>query len=66
MFREQMIQFLQATVVFLLLTNAASAIAAIFAVSLASRSADRRAPEGAAETATEGRIASLLRRVGAA
>jgi hypothetical protein len=65
MVRGQMIQFLQATVVFLLLTNAASAIAAILAVSLASRSADQR-PEAATETATQGRIASLLRRVGAA
>ena len=61
MLREQMIQFLQATVVFLLLTNAVSAIAAIFAVSLASRSADRTPP-----SAAEGRIAALLRRAGQA
>jgi hypothetical protein len=62
MVREQMIQFLQATVVFLLLTNAVSAIAAILAMSLASRSPRRPAPDGAAET----RILSLLRRAGLA
>jgi hypothetical protein len=35
MFREQMINFLEAAVVFLLATNAASALAALYAIRLA-------------------------------
>jgi hypothetical protein len=35
MFREQMINFLEAAVVFLLATNAASALAALYAMRLA-------------------------------
>jgi hypothetical protein len=42
MFRDQMINFLQAVIVFLLLTNAFSAVAAIYAMWLANGSAHKR------------------------
>ena len=43
MLREQMISFLEAAVVFLLATNAASALAALFAMRLASAVSAARA-----------------------
>jgi hypothetical protein len=42
MLREQTIQFLECTVVFLLLTNALSVIAATYAIWIANGSADKR------------------------
>ena len=42
MFREQMINFLQATVVFLLLTNAISALAATYAIWVANGFAHKK------------------------
>jgi hypothetical protein len=42
MFRDQMISFLQAVIVFLLMTNAFSAVAAVYAMWLANGSARKR------------------------
>jgi hypothetical protein len=42
MFREQMINFLQAVIVFLLMTNAVSAFAAMYAIWTASSSAHKQ------------------------
>ena len=53
MFREQMINFLQTTVVFLLLTNAASVVVAVYAVRIAKALASGHA---APRNATERRI----------
>jgi hypothetical protein len=65
MVREQMIQFLQAAVVFLLLTNAVSAITAILAISLVSRASERPTlARLAPDSATENRLSSRLRRAG--
>jgi len=61
MFREQMINFLQTTVVFLLLTNAASVVVAAYAVRIAKAlAAGRDGPR----SATERRIDALLLRAG--
>ena len=61
MFREQMINFLQTTVVFLLLTNAASAVVAAYAVRIAKALASGH---DAPRNATERRIDALLLRAG--
>jgi hypothetical protein len=45
MFRDQMINFLEASVVFLLLTNALSVAATTYAVQLVNRSRDAK-PQG--------------------
>ena len=60
MLREQMINFLQTTVVFLLLTNAASVVVAAYAVRIAKALASGQAPRNAAER----RIDALLLRAG--
>jgi hypothetical protein len=58
MVREQMISFLQTAVVFLLLTNAASIIAAVYAIRIAKAFAPaREEPRNAAER----KIDALLR-----
>jgi hypothetical protein len=61
MFREQMINFLQTTVVFLLLTNAASVVVAAYAVRIAKALASGNA---GARSAAERRIDALLLRAG--
>jgi len=61
MFREQMINFLQTTVVFLLLTNAASVVVAAYAVRIAKALASGHA---APRNATARRIDALLLRAG--
>jgi hypothetical protein len=61
MFREQMINFLQTTVVFLLLTNAASVVVAAYAVRIAKALASGHAPRNAAERKLD---ALLLRAAG--
>ena len=59
MLREQMINFLETVVVFLLLTNAASAIVAVYAMRIANAfGLGRRRPENAVER----RLDALLRR----
>jgi hypothetical protein len=60
MLREQMINFLQTTVVFLLLTNAASVVVAAYAVRIAKALASGHA----LRNATERRIDALLLRAG--
>ena len=57
MFREQMINFLQAAVVFLLATNAASALAAVYAMRLA-RAAAPHAQQ--AKSAIERRLDGIV------
>jgi hypothetical protein len=59
MFHEQMINFLEATIVFLLMTNALSVFAATYAIRIASSSVRNR-PEDA--EVTRGR--EVLRRFG--
>ena len=59
MFREQMINFLQAVVVFLLLTNAVSAFAATYAIWVAKGFAHKRQE---LVEATERKIGAVLRR----
>ena len=61
MLREQMISFLQAAVVFLLLTNALSALAALYAMRMASSVA---APMRKARTAVERKLDALLGQTG--
>jgi hypothetical protein len=61
MFREQMINFLQTTVVFLLLTNAASVVVAAYAVRIAKALASGH--EGS-RSATARRLDALLLRAG--
>ena len=58
MLREQMINFLEAAIVFLLATNAASALAAFYAVRLAN--AVSVAPQ--AKNAVARRLAAMVRR----
>ena len=58
MFREQMINFLQTAVVFLLLTNAASVIAAVYAIRIAKAFAPAQV---GSSNAAERKIDSLLR-----
>ena len=59
MLREQISNFLQSAVVFLLLTNALSAIAATYAIRLANRlAAEKPQPESAVER----KLAAILRR----
>ena len=60
MFREQMINFLQAVIVFLLMTNAFSAVAAIYAMWLANGSAHKRQE---LSNAIGRKVHSMLRRV---
>jgi len=57
MIREQMISLLQISVVFLLLTNAASLAAAVYALRTAGRAAPR-----ANESAIERNLEAMLRR----
>ena len=61
MFREQMINFLQTTVVFLLLTNAASVVVAAYAVRIAKALA---AGQDSPRNGTARRIDALLLRAG--
>ena len=58
MLREQVISVLQISVIFLVLTNAASLAAAFFAVRLATRSTSRQQPKSAVERNVE----AILRR----
>jgi hypothetical protein len=59
MLREQMSNFLQSAVIFLLMTNALSAVAATYAIRLANRlAADKQEPAGAIERKLE----AILRR----
>jgi hypothetical protein len=58
--REQMISFLQTAVVFLLLTNTASIIAAIYALRLNASAAHSKQPKSALER----NLDALLRRAG--
>jgi hypothetical protein len=58
--REQMISFLQTAVVFLLLTNTASIIAAIYALRLNTGSAHSKEPKSAVER----NLDAILRRAG--
>jgi hypothetical protein len=60
MFREQMINFLEAAVVFLLATNAASALAALYAMRLAN--AVSVAPQSQGVIAR--RLDAMIRRLG--
>ena len=60
MLREQMINFLEAAIVFLLATNAASALAAVYAMRLAN--AVSVAPQ--AKSAVTRRLEAMVRRVG--
>ena len=60
MFREQMISFLQAAVVFLLATNAVSVLAAVYAMRLAHVAA---APVQQAKSAIERRLDGIVNRV---
>ena len=46
MFRDQMINFLEASVIFLLLTNALSAAATTYVVQLLNRSRDAKPEQG--------------------
>ena len=57
MFREQMINFLQAAVVFLLATNAASVLAALYAMRLA-----KLTQAQGSKSAIERRLDAILRR----
>jgi hypothetical protein len=59
MIREQMITFLQTSVVFLVLTNIASLVAAVVAMRHASRSAQ---PGQASKSAIERNLEAMLRR----
>lgn len=59
MIREQMINFLQTVVVFLLLTNALSVLAATWAIRVATGSAQRKS---AVAAAAERMIGALLGR----
>ena len=59
MFRDQMINFLQAAVIFLLLTNAASAVAAAYAMRMAHALSQKARTTG---NAVERRLDGLLRR----
>ena len=61
MLREQMISFLQAAVVFLLLTNGITALAALYAMRMANALAH---PAQIAKGAVERRLDTLLRRAG--
>lgn len=51
MLRDQMISFLQTTVIFLLLTNAVSILAATYAIAVANSAAHRSRQVGAALSA---------------
>jgi hypothetical protein len=62
MFREQMINFLQAMVVFLLLTNAASVVAAMYAIRITKAFAPEQSRP---RTASEHKIDAMLRRTSA-
>ena len=53
MFHDQMMVFLQSAVVFLLLTNAISALVAIYAMKTAKVLADAKAPRSALERKIE-------------
>jgi hypothetical protein len=59
MFREQMISFMQAVIVFLLMTNAISAFAAMYAIWVANGSAPRQQE---LSTAVARKINAMLRR----
>ncbi|MBV8754366.1 MAG: hypothetical protein JO328_16005 [Hyphomicrobiales bacterium] len=59
MLREQMINFLEAAIVFLLATNAASALAALYAMRLAN--AVSLAPQ--AKSAIARRLEAMIRRL---
>jgi hypothetical protein len=61
MLREQMINFLQTTVVFLLLTNAASVVVAAYAVRIAKALASG---QDGPRSATARRLDALLLRAG--
>jgi hypothetical protein len=58
MIREQMISLLQISVIFLLLTNAASLAAAVYAL----RSASRSGPDQQHKSAIERNLDAMLRR----
>jgi hypothetical protein len=58
MIREQMISLLQVSVIFLVLTNAASLVAAVYAVRAASRPGSRQQHKSAIERNLE----AMLRR----
>jgi hypothetical protein len=58
MLREQMISFLQTAVIFLMLTNVASIIAAVYALRMAATSSNANAPKSALER----NLDALLRR----
>jgi hypothetical protein len=58
MIREQMISLLQVSVIFLLLTNAATLAAAVYALRAANRSGPREQPKSAIERNLE----AMLRR----
>jgi hypothetical protein len=60
MFRDQMINFLQAVIVFLLMTNAMSAAAAIYAMWIANGAAHRK---GELSNAIGRKLGGMLRRV---
>jgi hypothetical protein len=60
MFRDQMINFLQAVIVFLLMTNAFSAVAAVYAMWLANGSAHQKQELG---NAIGRKVHAMLRRV---
>ena len=60
MLRDQMINFLQAAVVFLLMTNALSALVAVFAMRMADRPVEAKS---AIERAIERKLDGMLRRV---
>jgi hypothetical protein len=57
--REQMITFLQTAVIFLLLTNTASILAAIYALRMSANSAP-----GRPKSAVERNLDAILRRAG--
>jgi hypothetical protein len=59
MLREQIISFLQAAIVFLLLTNAITALTAMYAMRMAKALAD---PAQAARNAVERKLDAVLRR----
>lgn len=59
MIREQMINFLQAVVVFLLLTNALSVLAATWAIRVAAGSAQKK---GGISAAAERMVGALIGR----
>jgi hypothetical protein len=60
MFREQMIHFMQAVIVFLLMTNAVSAVVAMYAIWMASGVAHKKQGLG---SAIGRNVDAMLRRV---